>query len=79
MAKSTITSKGQITLPRVIRDHLGIGSGDRVAFVIRDGGEVLVEAETVDIRSLRGMLKRRGRSVTLNQMNEAIRKGGTRQ
>ncbi len=39
---STVTSKGQVTIPGKIRRHLGIGPADKVAFVISEGGEVVV-------------------------------------
>ncbi|HVS30883.1 MAG TPA: AbrB/MazE/SpoVT family DNA-binding domain-containing protein [Thermoanaerobaculia bacterium] len=76
MPRSTLTSKGQITLPREIRDHLGLETGDRVSFEIRDGS-VIVEAETVDLRSLRGIVKRRGKGVTIRAMDEAIKRGAS--
>jgi AbrB family looped-hinge helix DNA binding protein len=41
--RSTITSKGQVTIPRAVRQHLGIGTGDVIAFVIDDEGEVHVK------------------------------------
>ena len=75
MPRSTLTSKGQITLPREIRDHLRLENGDRVNFEIRDG-MVIVEPETIDIKSLRGIVKRRGRQkVSIEEMNAAIRRG----
>jgi AbrB family looped-hinge helix DNA binding protein len=77
MPSATVTSKGQITVPKEIRDHLGITAGDRLSFQIGSEGEVLVEPETTDVRSLRGMLKRRGRRVSLANMELAIRKGAT--
>ena len=77
MPKSTVTSKGQITLPKEIRDHLGLETGDRVSFEIRDGA-VYVEAETIDVRTLRGVVNRRGRNVTIEAMDEAIRRGAAR-
>jgi len=77
MPRSTLTSKGQITLPKQIRDHLGVQTGDRVNFEIRDGA-VVVEPETIDIRSLRGIARRRGKPVTLADMDAAIRKGASR-
>lgn len=40
---ATITSKGQITLPKAIRQALGVGAGDKVAFELRENGEVLVD------------------------------------
>jgi antitoxin PrlF len=78
MARSTLTSKGQITLPREIRKHLGVDSGDRLNFRIRDGGEVVVEAETIDLRTLRGVIKHSGKRVTLKDMDKAIRRGASR-
>ncbi|HUP47885.1 MAG TPA: AbrB/MazE/SpoVT family DNA-binding domain-containing protein [Thermoanaerobaculia bacterium] len=77
MPRSTLTSKGQITLPKEVRDHLGLQTGDRVNFEIRDGA-VVVEPETTDIRTLRGIARRRGRPVTLEEMDAAIRKGASR-
>ena len=78
MPRSTVTSKGQITLPKVVREALGVRPGDRVAFLIRDDGTVTVEAETVDLQAMRGVLKPATRGVTIDDMNAAIRKGGSR-
>jgi AbrB family looped-hinge helix DNA binding protein len=76
MASATLTSKGQITIPKEVRDHLGIEPGDRVSFNIGSGGDVTVEPETVDLRSLRGMLKSK-RGVSLKAMEHAIRRGAS--
>jgi antitoxin PrlF len=76
MAKATLTSKGQITIPKEIRDHLGLSAGDRLDFQIAEGGAVLVEPETVDMRSLRSILKP-GRKVSLVEMDRAIRRGAS--
>jgi antitoxin PrlF len=76
MAKATLTSKGQITIPKEIRDHLGLSAGDRLDFQIAEGGAVLVEPETVDMRSLRSILKP-GRKVSLAEMDRAIRRGAS--
>ena len=46
MASAALTSKGQITLPKLIRKRLGVGPGDRVAVRERDDGVVVGEAET---------------------------------
>ncbi len=37
MAATKITSKGQITLPKVVRDRMGLRPGDRIEFVEEDG------------------------------------------
>jgi AbrB family looped-hinge helix DNA binding protein len=76
MPSATLTSKGQITIPKEVRDHLGLEPGDRLSFNIGREGDVTVEPETVDIRSLRGMLKSR-RRVSLRAMEKAIRRGAT--
>jgi len=73
MPSATITSKGQITLPKAVRDALGVAPGDRVAFHVDDEGHVTVEAETVDLRSLRGIIKPAVQGVTVEQMNDAVR------
>jgi AbrB family looped-hinge helix DNA binding protein len=74
MSSSTVTSKGQITVPKEIRDALGVRPGDRLAFRRREDGTVVVEAETVDVRSLRGILKPKHKGVTVEAMNAAIRR-----
>lgn len=77
MPKATLTSKGQVTIPKEIREHLGVEAGDRLSFEIREGGQVVVEPETIDLRSLRGVLKRRGKTVSLRSMDNAIRRGAS--
>jgi hypothetical protein len=49
-----------------------------VEFTVTGEGRVVVDAATVDLRDLRGVLKRRGRRVTVEEMEEAVRKAGTR-
>lgn len=78
MPNATLTSKGQITIPREIRDLLGVNAGDRLSFEVREGGEVVVQSETTDIRSLQGILKRKGTPVSLARMDEAIQRGASR-
>ena len=78
MTASKITSKGQITVPKAVREALAVSPGDRVNFVIHEDGSVTVEADSVDLPSLRGIVKGHGRHVTVAQMNDAIKAGGTR-
>lgn len=73
MPATTVTSKGQVTIPKVIRDAMGVRPGDRVRFVRRSDGTVVVEPETVDVRSLAGILKGKlKRTLTIEAMDEAI-------
>jgi AbrB family looped-hinge helix DNA binding protein len=79
MPSSTLTSKGQITIPKAVREELGLREGDRVAFRVLEDGTVVVESETIDLLSLAGMLEPRRKGVTIADMDEAIRtKAGTR-
>lgn len=73
MPTSTLTSKGQITIPKALREALGLESGDRVAFRLRRDGVVEMVPETVDLLSLRGSVRPDVRGVTVEAMNEAIR------
>ena len=73
MATSTVTSKGQITLPKSVREHLRVDTGDVVDFVVNDSGDVVVRALTSDVSELKGLLKRPGRdAVSVEEMNAAI-------
>lgn len=78
MATSTVTSKGQTTIPKEIRDRLNLHPGDRVEFVIEEDGRVVVLPATVDASELVGMLKPPSRAVSVEEMNRAIRKRGGR-
>jgi len=76
MPTSTLTSKGQLTLPKQIRDLLKVGAGDAVDFVLGSDGEIRVRAGHVDVRDLRGLLHKAGRRpVTLDEMDAAIERG----
>ena len=71
MQESTITVKGQTTLPRDVRAALGLTSGDRVRYVILDGEVRILKARSV--KELRGALARPDqRPVSLDKMDEAI-------
>ena len=73
MPTATVTSKGQITIPKEVRELLRVEAGDQVDFVINERGDVVVRSATGDVRELRGLLKRaRRRPVTVEAMNAAI-------
>ena len=78
MAAATITSKGQLTVPKEIRDALGVGPGDRLAFRVRADGVVTVEPEKLDVLTLQGSIRPRVKGVTLEAMEQAIRRSGAR-
>jgi antitoxin PrlF len=75
MPTATLTSKGQITLPKAIRERLRLHAGDVVDFVVDDAGEVRVRAGNGDVLALQGLLHRPGRRpVSLEDMDRAIRR-----
>lgn len=76
MSTSTLTSKGQTTIPKDVRKRLNLHPGDRLEFVIDEDGRVLVLPASVDASELAGMLKRPAKPVTVTEMNHAIRKRG---
>ena len=74
MPTSTLTSKGQTTIPKEVRDHLQLQSGDQIDFVIQNDGSVIVRPASVRVSELKGMLHRKNmKAVSIDAMNEAIR------
>lgn len=53
---STVTSKGQVTIPAEIRRHLGLEPADRVAFVVDAAGKVEIRPAKYTIASIRGII-----------------------
>jgi len=74
MTTAVVTSKGQITIPKPVRDGLGVESGDRVEFVELERGVYSVVAATRDIRNLKGMIPKPAKPVSVEDMNKAIRR-----
>jgi antitoxin PrlF len=76
MAIATLTSKGQATIPKKVRDHLKLNAGDKLDFVIESAGRVVIRPAKLDVRELKGLLKRRGgRILSIEEMNAAIARG----
>lgn len=75
MTTATLTSKGQVTIPADIRQRLGLESGDRIEFVEIDGGYAIKPAID-DVRSLKGLLRRPAKPVSIEDMNDTIRARG---
>ena len=78
MSTSTLTSKGQTTIPKDVRKQLNLHPGDRLEFVIDEDGRVLVLPASIDASELAGMLKPPVRPISVDDMNRAIRKRGGR-
>ena len=79
MPASTLTRKGQTTIPKEVRDRLGLNPGDRIDFVIEPDGTVVLRPATIDVRTLRGLLRSPDRApVPLEAMERAIEEAALR-
>lgn len=78
MATATMSVKGQTTIPRSIREHLGVKPGDRVDFIVQHDGSVLLLPATIHVAELRGILPKPPRAVSLEAMDDAIERGARR-
>lgn len=77
MPASTLTSKGQVTIPKEVRERLGLKEGDRLIFRFDDQGNLLVRPETRSpLGRLPGLLRHLAgeRPVTVEEMNEAVKR-----
>lgn len=59
--EATLTSKGQTTIPKPIRDSLGMKTGDRMSFTLMPDGVVIVRVKNKRVAKLAGLLHKRGR------------------
>jgi antitoxin PrlF len=72
MSLSTLTRKGQTTIPKDIRERLGLRPGDRIRFMVNPDGSVTLVAVNLSVTQLRGILPRPERPAPIEEMNEAI-------
>ena len=76
--QATITSKGQVTVPKSIRDRLHLKPGDKIDFVLEEDGGLRVTPVTASVTQLKGMVPRPGFPVSVEQMDEAIARTAVR-
>ena len=77
MPAATLTRKGQMTIPKVIREHLHLHPGDRLEFVLEDDGKVILVSAVVAAKDLKGILPAPRKPVTIDDMRRAILKRGS--
>jgi AbrB family looped-hinge helix DNA binding protein len=68
MASSTVTSKGQTTIPKSVRDAAGLNPGDTIHFTVLENGTIIVRVKNRSIRNL-AFTPRKRRHVSVEQMN----------
>lgn len=77
MTTAVLTSKGQITIPKAVRERLQVDAGDRVEFVESADGVFTLVAATRDVQDLKGLIATPAKPVSVDDMNRAIaRRGG---
>ena len=57
MTVAKLTSKGQLTIPKIVREKLKLHTGDRVVFILQGDSEALLKAQTKSVDEVYGMLK----------------------
>ena len=68
--EATLTSKGQTTIPKEIRDGLGMKTGDRITFTLMPGATVLMRVKSKSVTELAGLLHKKGRKpVSIEQLS----------
>ncbi len=73
MPLATITSKGQVTIPKSVREQLGVKSGDKVDFRVSEDGTVSVVPITHSVESVFGIFAHKAtKPVTVAEMDEGI-------
>ena len=78
MVQARLTGKGQVTIPKTIREHLRIDTGSKIDFVIDENGEVKVIPINIAVENLSGILHRSGmKAASLADMEQAICEGAS--
>jgi AbrB family looped-hinge helix DNA binding protein len=73
MVGSKITSRGQTTIPKRIREQLQLEPGDRVLFLERDG-EIVLQPVTKTIREFRGSIQSREKTEDFQKVREEVKR-----
>jgi AbrB family looped-hinge helix DNA binding protein len=79
MPSATLTSKGQVTIPAIVRSELGLDTGDRIEFIMNEtSGRYEVVPATKSVEALKGLVSKPSKPVSVDDMNAAIaRRGAT--
>ena len=70
--QATVTSKSQITLPKTLQQWLGVKQGDKLEFLLEEGGVKVRKAAGASFDSLLGLLPKPAKAHTVQEMDEAV-------
>jgi AbrB family looped-hinge helix DNA binding protein len=75
MPTATVTSKGQTTIPKEIRDYLKLHPGDQIDFIAADDGTVTLVPAMIDVTDLKAVLHRKGmKAVSVEKMRAVVKR-----
>jgi len=77
--QATITSKGQVTIPKSVRDALHLAAGDRLEFLVETDGSIRAIPVTGSVTDLKGLLPPPKQTLSLEEMDTAIATGAASQ
>jgi AbrB family looped-hinge helix DNA binding protein len=73
--EATLSSKGQATIPKAVRDRLQIKSGDRLKFFFHPDGVIILPK--ISTARLKGMISKPAQPISLEEIDRAIAEGAT--
>ncbi|MBN1780028.1 type II toxin-antitoxin system PrlF family antitoxin [bacterium] len=69
---STITSKGQLTIPKKVRQKLKLHSGDKIEFILEDSGHCQIVPVKSPLSKLKGIVPKPDKPISLKAIQDAI-------
>ncbi|SMM98691.1 transcriptional regulator, AbrB family [uncultured Candidatus Thioglobus sp.] len=76
MSLATLTSKGQVTIPKDIREFLHLNVGDKIEVLPTENGEAIIKPITTTVDEMFGKLKRQGqKTIAIEDMDAALEQG----
>lgn len=74
MVLTTLTNKGQVTIPKAVRESLGLNAGDKIEFIMDKEGEVRIKPVTKQVDDVFGILHKQDREpVSIENMDAAVK------
>ena len=70
---TTVTKKGQVTIPQIVREKLQIGYGDKVEFSFNEQGQVVLQPVKADLDSLYGILEKEKPDLDIEEQRKVAR------
>ena len=71
---TTMTSKGQLTVPKIVRDKLNLRPGDKIDFIFDENDNCKMIPVRSSVKDMKGMLRPSPKNISIDDMNAAIQK-----